>query len=81
MIKQTTADTVRPYGDIEAVNELSKLFTQQQAEGELDGYSLMFSSDANLTAGDLAREVNDIYLDHLRGNTHDVTSKVLAGIY
>ena len=70
---------VRPYGDIEEINELSDLFLQQKEKGELLGYGFLLSRDSTLTAGGVAKELREIYRDHLAGNTIDITQEVLSG--
>ena len=51
MLKQTeTATLVRPYGDVEEINRLSRLFSEQKEKGNLVGYSFLLSRDASLTA-------------------------------
>ncbi len=82
MLKQTeTATLVRPYGDVEEINRLSRLFSEQKKKGNLVGYSFLLSRDASLTAGDIAKEINSVYSDHLAGNTENVTSEALAEGY
>lgn len=81
---QNNAEThtlVRPYGDVEEINRLSRLFSDQKEKGNLVGYSLLLSRDASLTHGEIAKETNVVYRDHLAGNTKNVTSEVLVEGY
>ncbi len=82
MLKQTeTATLVRPYGDVEEINRLSRLFSEQKEKGNLVGYSFQLPGDASLTIGSVAKELRLVYEGHLAGKTIDVTEEVLAGAY
>ncbi len=74
-------EILRPYGDIEAINGLARLFSDEKNEGRMFGYSFQMPCDGSLTIGDAAREIQDVYKGHLAGNTANVTEKVLAGAY
>ena len=82
MMKQAeTATLVRPYGDVEEINRLSRLFSEQKEKGNLVGYSFLLPGDGSLTIGDAAKELREVYEGHLVGRTTDVTEEVLAGAY
>lgn len=82
MQNQTETRTlVRPYGDVEEINRLSVLFSEQKRKGNLVGYSFLLSRGASLTPGEIAKEINAVYSDHLAGNTVDDTPAALAEGY
>ena len=82
MQNQTETRTlVRPYGDVDEINRLSVLFSEQKNKGDLVGYSFLLSRDATLTHGEIAKEINAVYRDHIAGNTKNVTSEVLVKGY
>ena len=82
MLKQTeTSMLVRPYGDVEEINRLSALLSEQKENNNLVGYSFLLPGDGSLTIGDAAKELRKVYEGHLAGRTTDVTEEVLAGAY
>ena len=72
---------MRPYGDVEEINRLSMLFSEQKRKGDLVGYSFLLSRNGSLTPGEIAKEINAVYSDHLDHKTEDVTSEALAEGY
>lgn len=74
-------EIIRPYGNIEEINSLSRLLTRQKEDGNLVGYSLLAPRTGALTVGDIASQIRTAYEDFLAGNATDVTERVLAGEY
>lgn len=74
-------EILRPYGDIGAINDLARLFSDEKKEGRMFGYSFQMPSDGSLTIGDIAREIKTVYEGHRAGNTENVTKEVMAGAY
>lgn len=78
---ETNNGIIRPYGNLDEVNSLSRLLTRQKEDGNLVGYSLLAPRTGALTVGDIASQIRTAYEDFLDGNAKDVTDNVLAGEY
>ncbi|MCQ2394240.1 MAG: hypothetical protein MJ249_08125 [Kiritimatiellae bacterium] len=74
-------DIIRPYGNLDEVNSLSRLLSEQKERGRMHGYSFLAPRTGSLTVGDIAAEIRKAYEDFLAGNATDVTDNVLAGEY